>query len=295
MEPTDSERVMQERKETEVRDVLGFFKWVKETFFIDYQVGGETWRWLQDKVYYRGHSNKTWKLLPSIFRKEESRPTWLDECNILDRASQVLWSELSSMKYLERLIYLQHYGLRTRLLDVTFNPLIALYFACDGNPSETGVVYCGHSHDIGNDDDYIRTEVPEITAKYLFTHKRLDGLLTWCKGYNVDIENLTVPMFIHPPINNPRIEAQNGAFIMTPLAKKEGDKYKLSEDALESFFEERVALIPGDCKENILRELSILGINSGSIFQSVTEKLQTIMQEDWWNISKEIIFDDYLH
>ena len=88
---TDKECVMQDRKETEVRDVLGFFKWVKETFFIDYQVGGETWRWLQDKVYYRGHSKRTWELIPSIFRKEESRPTWLDECNILDRASQVLW------------------------------------------------------------------------------------------------------------------------------------------------------------------------------------------------------------
>ena len=101
--------------------------------------------------------------------------------------------------------------------------------------------------------------------------------------------------FIHPPLNNPRIEAQSGAFVMAPLAKKEGDKYKINEDGLNGFFESRVAIIPADYKESILRELSILGINSGSVFQSVTEKLQTIMEEDWRNTNKEIILDDYLH
>lgn len=286
---------MQNLIETEIHSVLDFFKWVKETFYIDYEVSGEIWRWPQDKVYYRGHSNRDWELVPSVFRKEENLPTWLDECKILNKASQVLWSELSSMRYLEKLIYLQHYGLRTRLLDVTFNPLIALYFACVGCKKESGVVYCGHNYESGDEDDYVRNEVPEITAKYLFTHKRLDGLLSWCKDNNINIDNFTIPMFIHPPLNNPRIEAQSGAFVMAPLAKKEDDKYKINEDSLVSFFENRVAIIPADYKENILRELSILGINSGSVFQSVTEKLQTIMQEDWWSTTKEIVFDDYIH
>ena len=40
-------------------------------------------------------------------------------------------NELSDLRYLDRLAKLQHYELPTRMLDVTSNPLVALYMTCN--------------------------------------------------------------------------------------------------------------------------------------------------------------------
>ena len=46
----------------------------------------------------------------------------------------------NSRSHFEKLVKMQHYQICTRLLDLTTNPLVALFFACEDATRDTGQV-----------------------------------------------------------------------------------------------------------------------------------------------------------
>lgn len=90
------------------------------------------------ETFYRGHADKGWELLPSIFRT----PNGVEKEHLLfhDMVAHEPQSFSECKSTLDYLVQMQHYGLPTRLLDMTTNPLVALYFACQPADDDAAAV-----------------------------------------------------------------------------------------------------------------------------------------------------------
>lgn len=88
---------------------------------------------------FRGMSNKNYRLTPKILREGYKFSSY-DEP--LSKFKQEAASYLRSICGDDNLLwmqYAQHFGVPTRLLDFSSNPLVALYFACKDDKDIDGV------------------------------------------------------------------------------------------------------------------------------------------------------------
>lgn len=91
-----------------------------------------------NKIYFRGNSEKDKEDVPSIYRK----PNLIkNEHNIYhEMISRIPQEFIDCKTAFDHLVKMQHYGLPTRLLDITRDPLVALFFACSSHEDKDGKI-----------------------------------------------------------------------------------------------------------------------------------------------------------
>lgn len=95
-----------------------------------------------ENLFFRGQSNDSYDLVPGIYRKGDKEFTHLINESVMYRdIISKSPSDFNNKNTLESLTLMQHYGLPTRILDITSNALVALYFACCNNFEKNGKVY----------------------------------------------------------------------------------------------------------------------------------------------------------
>lgn len=240
-------------------------------------------RTMNYKPIFRGQSNCDWPIEPSAYRQNR----FTKERNYIRELERLQPEEFSSLSRIEKLIKMQHYGLPTRLIDFTYNSLVALYFSCCSNFEKDGVVFEIHVFPL-YDQNFVWIS---IVSKYLFDFSPLpfdcSSMIEELKQeqtaypprgvesfYTDDaIEKiLTMPLGLYPRFTNNRIRNQDGVFVIAGMNIKEKTNdgiifEKQSYKNIQQLWpESRTILIPASSKHKILNDLAELGIHKRRLF-----------------------------
>lgn len=251
------------------------------------------------EVFYRGHSNKNkYKLEPSLFRKDnDGNYLYLENEHILYRELIISNSaDFQSDEFtLDRLVRMQHYSLPTRLLDITSNPLIALYFACKSAPDVDGevIVFSLSRSEVKYFDSDVASCIANLARlpksekdninfedenfNEQISIKRLIHLIREEKPYfepKIIPDDLRKIICVKGKQSNVRISSQSGAFLLYGL-----DAVMNEEGTPEI----NVMRITVSNKQSILKELDLLNINESTVFPYIENSAKYVAEKYKFN------------
>jgi hypothetical protein len=239
------------------------------------------------QLYFRGHSKASYGLEPKVYRNRgwiEGEATMLKE--LILRCPNDFAGGMSTFQALVRM---QHYGLPTRLLDLTSNPLVALYFACEmheGDDEDAEVIVFGFDVDQVKyfDSDTVNVianlarrpaafVVPDIADIDLFNADEAIGLLLHDVRQDrphfdpkIRRGHLGKVICVKPRLENPRIIRQEGAFLLYGCDEHKNQPARLPEGAVLARL-----VINRDAKSDLADQLKTLGINRATMFPEIDQ------------------------
>jgi hypothetical protein len=235
-------------------------------------------------LFFRGENEKHESLIPSIYRPQYNFIENEDKIykEILSKFPDEMLSQQTTV---EKLIKMQHFELPTRLLDISKNPLVALFFSCYQSMKTNGRVYIFSIPD--EEIKYCDSDTVSLISNickrpYSFSinkktpskrdeiqkdKEEMESLVHEIhdeKSYFINVikrEHVNSVVCLRPRMNNPRILRQDGYFLLFGITntKKQcaviNPKWVLSS-----------VIIPKEAKKEIMKELDFMNINETFLF-----------------------------
>lgn len=237
------------------------------------------------KYVYRGLRNSNYKLIPSLYRD-----------NILD--CEYNYIDIEKHITIEDLGKKQHSGnIATRLMDVTKNPYVALFFSCREKLGFDGAVYiflfdfefnASKRRKIKdlvesiintplNEQEILKFKLQKLVEKAddnlnaILSDELLTDLPIFSRNLNEHARCITeynlvdfysVVYFDYSDEENIKMKKQEGLFITCCIFDKNDDYFN---DIMFKIFGKYKLVIDRNAKSEILKELNKMGINAKSL------------------------------
>ena len=272
-------------------------------------------------LYFRGESRCFPELRPSVMRMPEPgeaplRSVEAEMLNDLITRQPEAFNALDSA--LARWVLAQHHKLRTRLLDITRNPLVALYNACDSNGDEDGRLHVfgvprslikpfnsdtvslissfaklpraeqsiilGKTKSDAPEDDF-----PTRVADYLIgtdpfakAKAHLYTIIRQEKPHfeeRIDIRDLFRVIVVEPQRSFERLRAQSGAFLISAFHERYERNEVLAWNPHIPIYSHFLLNLPQAQKDSVLADLRLLNVTREVLYPSVDEAASAVTQQ----------------
>ena len=256
-------------------------------------------------LYFRGEPALGLPLSPSLMREGLAHAEGDMLLDLISRRPQ----ELSGMTtVLDQWVLARHHGLKTRFLDVTKNPLVGLFFACDWNEKYNHRDACLHVFSVpGPLGKTFNSDTISVISNFARLSKsdqdqilspsesartngfRRDAFYSaWGRLYQliereksnferrVKVSDLYGVFVVQPQQSAERVRAQSGAFLVS--AFRDHFDYPEGTDWNGGLrpYGHCTLTIPSQCKNSIRDELAMLNISKETLFPGLDSAAEAI-------------------
>lgn len=247
--------------------------------------------------FYRGHDAISYDLKPSLYRNKG----WVENEDVLFKELILRCPNdfLSSKNTFDTLVKMQHYSMPTRLLDITSNPLVALYFATDPEnelheDGEVKIFRVAKKSIKYFDSDTVSVisnisrrpfdfQIPRSPTELIpFDRKEREEIISNFNSEDdiklllhdirsekphflplIDPIHLESVICVKPKLDNARIIRQDGAFFLFGISKSKQDVAEIPGSYIVS---SEPVIIKKEDKKKIREQLKLLGVSASTIF-----------------------------